>query len=959
MVGEKRSLKLLSMILPMVLLMQPFTALSPSFFSSTPYPSTPSPSTPSPSNALSPSNIAAVPAQGATSPMVVQTQDYNFRTSTHETSTGGDYIFVTPAGNYSFSTQLPWAMGYLSRWGNKTDFSTYGIRNGDGTFLTPGTFAVHVTQTTITVNSTELNSDASLRGYLACKYDFAQTPEKTSCNYSPVKGVIADFNIAWFTSADYVSVGGGTTGSAAQNGLTSVGNFTHAIVGSQSEASNWRMVLSLNWGDYGPASVQVGPFTYAGSAHNGVLVQFARNTSAVDPSLVQHYEGTGSCTLGSVSSGDVLILVTTKTATPTDTRSTSFSQQAGVSTTGSYGTSYAYIFSGNLPSSGSGDTISQTGGSAPPDGTNSECFEVSGIAATANHVPSNYGNLVSNTPGTSSVSSFTPASSEFVIAIVDGLTCNEDGTFGSGTSGWTVGSFSAGYSQQIDPNGCYHGWLDTSDNIFDEYLTSWGSGSTTAGISNGGDGLCGGCGSVWDEAVAAFPITVTQPLTGTLSSTYGGSTQTVTTSGCSAFPSTFSGDNTQHNIAMLPSCVYTLSIPSGYQWTGSSSGTTCSSGTCSSFGYTYEKSPVTQPINATLVTDEAGGAIQDITLSGCGTNVSNFSGNSADHNVTMAASCSLTAGVPTGYTWMGNATTMPLTPSCPSGSCGVNAVQYLKIIPFIAGFASGISSSGSNYTRVNAVQVTASLRGTTASDLQSNNTLFAGMWATGFSSSVDYRDYGFQAYMKLEGSGTKVLAAEVDRICEGVPPLSGASCGHNNSWVDHLFVSQPTASFSSTDNVTLEMKWSGSTVNWYYQINGGTNSSYASYNMNTFASDANHYFVVGTICCHPAGGSITYRHIAKYFEFGIGSARNIGNTGWKAGIYNPRYNNGSGWTSIAQATSVMGSNAYLDFAVRWGGGDYTGVSVCYADNSSCSLPSDDITFSSSTTTLSDGTRLWG
>ncbi|MDG6968656.1 MAG: hypothetical protein JRN50_04270, partial [Nitrososphaerota archaeon] len=86
----------------------------------------------------------------------------------------------------------------------------------------------------------------------------------------------------------------------------------------------------------------------------------------------------------------------------------------------------------------------------------------------------------------------------------------------------------------------------------------------------------------------AMLASVTQPIDATFSSTNGGSEQTVTVTGCSPTPASFTGDGTVHDITMEGPCAFTLTLPSGYVWASGGSGTSCSSGTCTTVDATYE-----------------------------------------------------------------------------------------------------------------------------------------------------------------------------------------------------------------------------------------------------------------------------------------------------------------------------------------------------------------------------------
>ena len=132
-------------------------------------------------------------------------------------------------------------------------------------------------------------------------------------------------------------------------------------------------------------------------------------------------------------------------------------------------------------------------------------------------------------------------------------------------------------------------------------------------------------------SVTTASNTVTEPIVANFNGVYGGSQQTITISGCSANPSTFPGDGTSHSITMSPSCSFSLSLPSGYQFTGGSGTTTCSSGSCAGYSTSYEATPastVTQSIMATF-NNVNGGSQQTIAISNCSPSPSTFPGDGA------------------------------------------------------------------------------------------------------------------------------------------------------------------------------------------------------------------------------------------------------------------------------------------------------------------------------------------
>jgi hypothetical protein len=391
----------------------------------------------------------------------------------------------------------------------------------------------------------------------------------------------------------------------------------------------------------------------------------------------------------------------------------------------------------------------------------------------------------------------------------------------------------------------------------------------------------------------------------------------------------------------------TISTPSGYDWQGdgnSETVNTCSSGTCSTSSWNYVET-VGLTVNATKI---ASGSTQTVTVTGCGTTLSSFSGNNATHSLTLDASCNLTLGIPAGYIWIVNGTTVgnsTVLTSCLTGTCSPSTVDYTKAHPFIAGYQTG------NHWQVKAVMATFSYDGTPQSDIPSGNHLYAGIYGYGSSSNITGKDYGYQASLVYPSSGSIYLVAQVDIMCEG---FLTSACHPTYFHIVESY-SDTTPSISASDNVTLEMRFSGHTVTWYYDIDSNGNYSFYSY---TPPSDSAHSLSVGTVVFAPLGIPLT--GTAKYFQFGVSSDSPIGNTGWKLLIHDPEYLNSSAtsFALVPHAKSVQGTNSWIDYAWVWGGENFRNVGACYADNGSCSRSSDDLLLESSASTLSDGTSLW-
>lgn len=459
----------------------------------------------------------------------------------------------------------------------------------------------------------------------------------------------------------------------------------------------------------------------------------------------------------------------------------------------------------------------------------------------------------------------------------------------------------------------------------------WSGTGTTTTVTTCSSGTC-------SEDDLTY-TSVTQPITATLSGS--GSTQTISVSGCNASPTTLSGDGSSHNIAAAPSCALTLTTPSGYQWQGDGTTetvNTCSSGTCSTSSWNYVET-VTLPVSASR---NETGTTQTITVTGCGTNMSGFSGDNSTYDLTVDASCNVTLALPNGFVWLVNSsstTSNVITDStCPTGSCSLFGIYYAAANPQLVGYM-----TGSNFN-VHAVQTTVSFQGMAQSDVPASDTLGAGMWVA-VNSHVANLDYGYSVLAVVPHTGSMFLEGQVVRICEG---YGSSACGLASQKVIESWTYAPT--MSTSDSIMLEMRFSGSVLTWYYEIDSGSNSSITSF---TVPSNSQTAFEVGTTTSELG-------RVPKFFQFGVEANVNIGNTGWTVLLSNIEYqiNSTVAWTTVNHANVAQGTNTWLDYRSVWGGMTFTDTTACYYDSGTCSRATDSVLFESASSTLSDGTNLW-
>ncbi len=271
-------------------------------------------------------------------------------------------------------------------------------------------------------------------------------------------------------------------------------------------------------------------------------------------------------------------------------------------------------------------------------------------------------------PAGSTCSAFSADYEQVITAITQPVEAAFDGTNGGSQQTVTISGCGATPST-FAGDGTSHSITMSPSCAFTLVLPSGyqfigGSGTTTCS-----SGIC----STYSTSYEAVSATVNQPVTASFNNVNGGVQQAVTITGCNPSPSSFSGDGTSHSITMSPSCTFTLSLPSGYQFVGGSSSTTCSSGTCNAYSTSYEAvaATVTQPIIATF-NNVNGGSEQTVSISGCSPSPSSFPGDGSSHSVSMSPSCSFTLSLPSGYQFTGGSGST----SCSSGTCSTYSTTY-------------------------------------------------------------------------------------------------------------------------------------------------------------------------------------------------------------------------------------------------------------------------------------------
>jgi len=353
--------------------------------------------------------------------------------------------------------------------------------------------------------------------------------------------------------------------------------------------------------------------------------------------LVTIYTGSSTVTVNSITSAH---LTFTKRGSVNNAGHESIEEWYAVSTSALSGETIAVAFSGSAYATGT-------------------AFGVSGANSASPFDPSKGPTTSTGSAGTApTITGFSTTNTNDMIISAYGAPGGPD-SVAAGT----------GYST------IYHG--HSPQNFGAEYLIVYSvQSSATVGFTHNTNYWAGIADAI--AQASGGPTAVTQPLKVTFQNTYGGSTQTVTIGGtCSPSPSSFAGDGAVHSITMNPNCAFTLSLPAGYQATGGTGSTSCSSGNCAEYDTTYEQVPVTQPISATFISAN-GGSVQTLTVGGgCSPSPGTFAGDGSLHSITISPNCVFTLSVPGGYLIVNGGSST----SCASGTCSAYTLTTYEKSP--------------------------------------------------------------------------------------------------------------------------------------------------------------------------------------------------------------------------------------------------------------------------------------
>lgn len=267
--------------------------------------------------------------------------------------------------------------------------------------------------------------------------------------------------------------------------------------------------------------------------------------------------------------------------------------------------------------------------------------------------------------------------------------------------------------------------------------------------------------------------------------------------------------------------------------------------------------------------------------------------------------------------------------------------------PYVAAY-----HNTSPYIGIAKAKITCNFSGTDRTKIQVDNYLTCGE-STQTPTGTEHEDWGYQAYVTLQTTGNLVVGADVWKGCENLPTYQSCN-GTPAGTIEHKYSNAQFITANPTlDDVTVFAEWNsaGTGVNWYYQVGTGAKILYASFAKTVTQGS---YFHSGTNNL----ALIT----AKYFQAGVSSAYNIGQSGWFVNVKNPAYatsSSGSYNSFYTPAKSVEGDQAHWDATFKWGGAVYSGVNGDYNCKPTPITPSGQVKFKYTGITLGNDVKLWG
>ncbi|HKX82285.1 MAG TPA: hypothetical protein VJL54_08525, partial [Nitrososphaera sp.] len=204
--------------------------------------------------------------------------------------------------------------------------------------------------------------------------------------------------------------------------------------------------------------------------------------------------------------------------------------------------------------------------------------------------------------------------------------------------------------------------------------------------------------------------------------------------------------------------------------------------------------------------------------------------------------------------------------------------------------------------------------------IQSDNHLTCTGASTVFTYDVPGEDWGYVATVTLKRDGYIRVGAEIWRSCEPAQSCRDLDPGEiTRKWIKPYPLNIGHVSAITYVNIIMRFDQTTTKVTWEYAASGDAISGYKTYASYTHNDSHVHsVFQTGKLYSIPCLCNV------KYFQVGITSKYNIGQSGWKVWIYDMAYSVTStgGNTYLTDARSVQGDDSFWDWWARWGGAWY-------------------------------------
>jgi hypothetical protein len=613
-----------------------------------------------------PSAKAATPlplsgGPGGAQLLLTQNADYNI--SPHQVNVSGNYRYVSPQGNITFSSSNN-AFTYENLAGTtamkgslvtiKLNGATYGIPTGGTTYSVKSTefSETYALDNSLSVDCGTMMVSLNLSSW-EMTFNFTTT---SSCG---------SYHIMWLTvgAGNYCATLPDTTGTYANSTgtFTSLGNVTEGFL--EANVNGTGISTTVNFANYGTADLRCGTVTINSNTIHGMGVIFGLNVATVDPSVVQYNTCGGTYTSGvnyscayssNVTAGDGLVVAMAErnssdlgTFTISDSEGNSFTRAVFVNNN----VALEMIWYAKAGSSAV-DTVTVTASGSGNTAAVMYIYEVNvvlQVVGTGTGSGSGSGGAV---PATTNSVSFSSYAFSVAIAVMGGATGSAPQY--PGESGYTIIYYPGGFS-------------DNSASIYSVSGVSSPTEFTIVGPTYLGLVQWVDVGVVF-IGVVNVPINLSVQNGATVDSavvscTGGGGTYT-TSAGTQTFVCQFSSTVT---VTLTAGGTNNHWCFSG-QCTNSESFTSCSGGTCSLQSYNYwEQFQNTYPWNIA-----AGG----VTTGGLTWTFTGYqSGSSGQTVCTSSPSSGASAGSCTGWGDYNEPVTAPASPSgSPSGERFENSV---------------------------------------------------------------------------------------------------------------------------------------------------------------------------------------------------------------------------------------------------------------------------------------------